>query len=69
MQNVTLPNDLPPGTYTYSVTCTGANKTAVDVRTFVTGHVDGVHFDNGRITLRIGKLDVALEDLSEIGKP
>jgi flagellar basal-body rod modification protein FlgD len=69
VQNVTLPADLPPGTYTYAVKCTGANKSDVTVRTFITGHVDGVHFDNGNITLRVGNLEVQLEDLSEIGKP
>ena len=69
LQNVTLPADLPPGTYTYSVSCTGGNKSDVSVRTFVTGQVDSVHFDNGRITLRVGKLEVQLEDLSAIGKP
>ena len=69
VQTVTLPADLPPGTYTYSVKCTGANQSSVNVQTFVTGQVAGVHFDNGRITLRIGNLEVQLENLSEIGKP
>lgn len=69
VQNVTLPGDLPPGAYTYSVKCTGANGSDVAVKTFVTGHVDGVHFDNGKITLRLGDIEVQIEDLSEIGKP
>jgi flagellar basal-body rod modification protein FlgD len=69
VQNVTLPADLPPGDYTYSVKCTGANQSDVAVRTYITGRVDGVHFGNGTVTLRIGKLEVPLDDLSEIGAP
>lgn len=68
-QTVALPDDLPPGAYTYSVTCKGANGSAVKVRTYTMGTVDGVHFKNGSITLRLGALEVALADLSEIGTP
>src|SRR5262249_30171357 len=69
VQNVTLPADLPPGDYTYSVRSTGANKSDVPVRTYITGRVDGVHFGNGTVTLRLGKLEIPLDDLSEIGAP
>ncbi len=69
VQTVDLPADIPPGSYTYSVQCTGANASDVTVRTFTIGRVDGVHFANGRITLRIGSLEVGLDELSEIGAP
>jgi len=68
-QTVSLPPDLPPGKYTYSVDCKGANDSKVGVRTFVTGIVDGVHFMNGSITLRVGSLEISLDSLSEIGRP
>lgn len=68
-QTVELPADLPPGKYTYSVECKGANDAKVAVRTFVTGTVDGVHFSNGSITLRVGSMEIGLDALSEIGKP
>ena len=67
--NVDLPGDLPAGSYTYSVKCTGANGSDVPVRTFVTGQVSGVHFSSSGITLRIGNLEIPLADLSELGQP
>lgn len=67
--NVELPGDLPAGSYTYSVKCTGANGSDVPVRTFVTGQVSGVHFSSNGITLRVGNLEIPLSDLSELGQP
>ena len=69
VQAIELPADIPPGSYTYSVQVTGANNSDVAVRTFTVGRVDGVHFANGRITLRIGAIEVELGELSEIGAP
>jgi flagellar basal-body rod modification protein FlgD len=68
-QTLELPADLPPGQYHYSVTCKGGNGGSVNVRTFTTGRVDGVHFSNGAITLRMGSMEIQLSDLSEIGQP
>lgn len=68
-QNVDLPSDLPVGSYTYEIQCTGPNGSKVPVRTFVSGRVEGVHFTNGVITLRVGALDIPLSNLSEIGQP
>jgi flagellar basal-body rod modification protein FlgD len=65
-QTVTLPADLPAGTYHYEVNVTGAKDAKVAVTTFTTGMVDGVSFKNGQIVLRIGTLEVALDDLAEI---
>jgi flagellar basal-body rod modification protein FlgD len=65
-QTITLPADLPAGTYHYEVTVTGANDTKVAVATFTRGIVDGVTFKNGQIVLRIGSMEVALDDLAEI---
>jgi flagellar basal-body rod modification protein FlgD len=65
-QTLTLPADLPVGTYHYEVTVTGANDTKVAVATFTRGTVDGVSFKNGQIVLRIGGMEVALDDLAEI---
>jgi flagellar basal-body rod modification protein FlgD len=65
-QTLTLPADLPAGTYHYEVKVTGAKDAKVAVVTFTTGMVDGVSFKNGQIVLRIGSLEVALDDLAEI---
>lgn len=65
-QTITLPADLPAGTYHYEVTVTGANETKVAVATFTRGVVDGVSFKNGQIVLRVGSMEIALDDLAEI---
>lgn len=65
-QTLTLPADLPAGTYHYEVTVTGAKDTQVAVATFTRGIVDGVSFKNGQIVLRIGGMEIALDDLAEI---
>ncbi len=65
-QTITLPADLPVGTYHYEITVTGAKNTSVAVATFTRGMVDGVSFKNGQIVLRIGGMEVALDDLAEI---
>jgi flagellar basal-body rod modification protein FlgD len=65
-QTLTLPADLPAGTYHYEVTVTGAKDTKVAVSTFTRGVVDGVSFKNGQIVLRIGGMEIALDDLAEI---
>jgi flagellar basal-body rod modification protein FlgD len=66
---VELPSDLPAGSYTYSIKCTGANGSDVPVKTFITGQVNGVHFSTSGITLRVGNLEIPLSDLSELGQP
>ncbi len=65
-QTLTLPDDLPAGTYHYELTVTGANDARVPVTTYTTGTVDGVGFKNGQIVLRIGSLEVPMDDLAEI---
>jgi flagellar basal-body rod modification protein FlgD len=66
-QSFEVPDDIAPGTYTYKVEVKGADGEAVGVDLFVSGRVDRVLFDDGRILLRIGELDVDLETLVEIG--
>jgi flagellar basal-body rod modification protein FlgD len=65
-QTITLPADLPAGTYHYEVAVTGSKDAKVAVSTFTMGMVDGVSFKNGQIVLRIGTLEVALDNLAEI---
>jgi flagellar basal-body rod modification protein FlgD len=65
-QTLTLPSDLPAGDYHYEIKVTGANDTSVAVATFVTGTVDGVAFQDGGIILRVGSLEIPIEDLAEV---
>ena len=65
-QTLTLPSDLPAGDYHYAVDVTGSKDTKVAVTTFTMGTVDGVTFKNGGIVLRMGEVEVAMDNLAEI---
>jgi flagellar basal-body rod modification protein FlgD len=65
-QTLTLPGDLSAGTYRYQIEVKGADDKAVNVTTYTTGIVDGISFLDGRIVLKIGTLEIALDDLAEI---
>jgi flagellar basal-body rod modification protein FlgD len=65
-QTITLPDDLPPGTYHYEIKVTGADDKAVPVKTFTLGSVDAVYFRAGGIILRMGDIEVSMDGLSEI---
>lgn len=65
-QTVTLPADLPAGTYTYSLEVTGADGSAVDVTTYTVGTVGGVLFRDGQIILEIDGMELSLDDVVEI---
>jgi flagellar basal-body rod modification protein FlgD len=61
-----LPAGLAPGSYTYQVIATGSAGATVPVTTYTVGPVDGIHFQNGTIVLRIGRLEVPLDAIAEI---
>jgi flagellar basal-body rod modification protein FlgD len=65
-QTLELPGDLPPGVYACRVEVEGADGAAVPVTTYTTGTVDAVEFRDGVIVLRIGRLEVTLDDVIEI---
>ena len=65
-QDITLPSNLPPGDWHYSLKVTGANKASVPVNTYTMGTVTGVNFGSGRLTLALGTLQVAFEDIVQI---
>lgn len=65
-QVLELPDDLPEGTYTYRLTVEGAGGESVSVKSFVSGIVDRVIFEEGRIVLRVNGLDVDMDSLIEI---
>ncbi len=64
--DVTLPSDLPPGTWSYSVEVKGAGDKNVSVTTFTKGIVSSIEFKDGSIVLHIGKMDVTLDSLVQI---
>jgi len=65
-QTLALPADLAAGTYTYSIEVMGEEDVPVPVVSYTSGVVDGVHFRNGEIVLRIGSMEVPLDALVEI---
>lgn len=67
-QALTLPADLPPGNYTYSIDVTSASGTASTVTTYVSGLVSAVEFKNGDIVLKVGGIDVSLSNLVSIAQ-
>jgi flagellar basal-body rod modification protein FlgD len=66
-QTITLPSGLPAGTYTYRVTLDGAQGTAANAKTYVSGVVDGMLFKGGQIVLRIGGIEIPIDSVEEIG--
>ncbi len=65
-QTLKLPGDLPPGNWRYELTVKGAKDAAVDVTPFTTGVVTAIEFKNGRIMLKLGSIEVSLDDLIQI---
>ncbi len=65
-RDLALPEDLPPGTYEFAVRVTTEDGDEVPVITYTSGVVDGVHFRNGQIVLRMGSVEVLLDALVEI---
>ncbi len=65
-QTVSLPGDLPKGTYHYEVSVEDSDGKSVPVTTFTCGVVTGISFENGEITLRIGDMRVLLDAVEEV---
>ncbi len=65
-KTLTLPSDLPPGRWHYSIDVVDANKAAVSVTTYTSGVVSAVEFKNGSIILSVDGMDVALTDIVRI---
>jgi flagellar basal-body rod modification protein FlgD len=61
-------DDLPPGQYTYKVTCTGAKDSDIPIQTYSRGVIDGLTFQNGAVILRSGKLTFPLDYVVEVEK-
>lgn len=65
MQDLSLPRDLPNGNWTFEVKVRSGDRD-VSVTSFTSGRVTAVEFKNGRIMLKLGKLEVSLDDLLQI---
>ncbi len=65
-QSLSLPSDLPPGNWHYELEVKGAADATVPVTTFTTGVVSAIEFKNGRIMLKMGTLEISLDDLIQI---
>ncbi len=66
LQDLALPQDIPPGTYSYELEVTGSDGKAAAVTSYVSGVVDKVFFKDGQIMLRIGTIEVPIDSVSEI---
>jgi len=66
-QTVTLPGDLPAGTYHYAIEVKGKDGASVPVTTYVSGTVDGVRFQQGSLYLSVDGQMIGLDGLVEIG--
>lgn len=65
-RTITIPGDLPPGTYRCRIEITGADGQPVTADTYAAGTVDRVLFDADGIHLSVGGLVVDLASLVEI---
>jgi flagellar hook assembly protein FlgD len=65
-QKLSLPNDLPAGTWHYALSVKGPDGKPAGVTTYVSGVVSAVEFKNGKIMLLAGGLEIALDDLVRI---
>ncbi|MEK7317411.1 MAG: flagellar hook assembly protein FlgD [Candidatus Eisenbacteria bacterium] len=65
-QKITLPPDVPPGTWHYAIDVAGADGAKIPVQTYAAGNVSGVFFRNGQIVLGLGGVEVSLDDVTEI---
>lgn len=65
VQDMRLPRDLPAGDWTYEISVKSGDR-AVAVTTYTSGTVSAVEFKNGRIVLKLGTLEVSLDDLLQI---
>lgn len=66
VQNLNLPSDLPPGNWHYELAVKGAAGADVNVTSYTTGVVSAIEFKNGAILLKMGGLEVSLDDLVQI---
>lgn len=60
------PGGFPPGAYRYAVEVVDGNGEPVAVRTFSTGVVDGILFDDGAVMIKMGPFRLPLDSLTEI---
>jgi flagellar basal-body rod modification protein FlgD len=65
-QTLTLPSDLPPGTYTCKVTVKGADGKTQNATTYVSGTVDRVLFKNGDIVLEVNGIEFPMDQVAEV---
>jgi flagellar basal-body rod modification protein FlgD len=68
-QTLELPNDLPPGKYHYELEVKDAAGADVAVTTYTMGTAQGIYFKEGQIILRVGDLEVLMDDVVEIEPP
>jgi flagellar basal-body rod modification protein FlgD len=66
VRELTLPADLPPGTWHYSVDVKDSSGVTKAATTYTSGVVTSLEFKNGSIVLHIGDAEIALTDLIRI---
>lgn len=58
-----------PGNYSYAVEATGLDGKAIQPRQLVSGRIDGLFFQDGKVLLGIGGSKVPMDGLLEISPP
>lgn len=65
-KTVTLPADLPPGTWHYAISVKDSHGDTTTATTYTTGVVSALEFKNGAIVLHVGDAQIALTDIVRV---
>jgi len=65
-QKITLPTDLPAGTYTFSIDVKSSTGVSATVASYISGTVTAVNFSSGQISLEVAGQSIPLSSLVRI---
>lgn len=65
-KTLTLPADLPPGTWHYAISVKDSKGDTTSATTYTSGVVSALEFKNGSIVLHVGDAQIALTDIVRV---